>query len=96
VTLIYLVNPGASYYERLNDSDNIDEIHTISNPMPATSDPVLTGMEKPIAAKRSPLTRMKSDTLDVEKRAKFAKNAELANANFRPISMMNLVRFIFC
>lgn len=75
-------NSRSSYYERLNDTE--DEIHTISHPITDHE------LDKPPAAKRSPLTRMKSDTLDVQKRAKFAKNAEIASTNFRPISMMNL------
>ena len=89
---------GSSYYERLNDNENDGEIYNISSPIPPTSQVdgnTASYDNKPIAAKRSPLTRMKSDTLDVQKRAKFAKNTELANQNFRPISMMNLVRNIF-
>lgn len=93
---VFLIS-GASYYERLNDSENIssDEIRVISNPIPTDSNTAAL-LEKQQqqqipSSKRSPLTRMKSDTLDVEKRAKFAKNAEIAGANFRPISMMNLV-----
>ncbi|XP_066916983.1 rho GTPase-activating protein 39-like [Clytia hemisphaerica] len=89
-------NNRSSYYERLNDNENDGEIYNISSPIPTsqvdgnTASSTATYDNKPIAAKRSPLTRMKSDTLDVQKRAKFAKNTELANQNFRPISMMNL------
>ena len=96
--MFFLVS-GASYYERLNDSENIssDEIRVISNPIPTDSSTAALlekqQQQQMSSSKRSPLTRMKSDTLDVEKRAKFAKNAEIAGANFRPISMMNLVSY---
>ncbi|XP_065670803.1 rho GTPase-activating protein 39 isoform X2 [Hydra vulgaris] len=69
-----------SCYERLHEVET-----PISQRKLSSGDP-----ERFVPVKRSPLTRMKSDPLDVEKRAKFSKPSISSDVNFRPTSMMNL------
>lgn len=84
---------GTSFYERLNDND-IPADSSSKHGSPSNSPRHIPEISEALRTppKRSPLVRMKSDSSDIEKRAKFSKseNNTLAGS-FRPVSMLNLV-----
>ena len=78
---------GTSYYERLNDEEEQVEPSSMSQ---SPRSPTTSEVERSGPVKRSPLTRMKSDSSDMEKRPKFSKTSYVSQ-QFRPVSMMNMV-----
>ncbi|XP_057298183.1 rho GTPase-activating protein 39-like [Hydractinia symbiolongicarpus] len=82
--------PGnrTSCYERLNDDDTPSDPPSSSQ---SPRNPHQSDSDRSPPAKRSPLTRMKSDPSDMEKKAKLSKISNAVhNSQFRPVSMMNL------